>query len=78
MLQLMFVAGFVALGVGLWWLSPAAALIVLGLIMCGLAWSGVENERRAQAIRKYRKMQKSERMRILAAEGAEQGDDDGE
>lgn len=45
--DLLVVVGFVCLLVGLWWLSPAAAMIVggLGLIMVGL----VSASRQAQA-----------------------------
>ena len=73
----LFLLGLSALCVGLWWIYPPAMLIVGGLIVCGLAWSGAENERRIVQIGRL-KRGKTERMKILESEGAEGGEIQGE
>lgn len=73
----LFLVGLSSLCVGLWWIHPPSTLIVGGLVVCGLAWSGAANERRRVQIAQMKK-RKSERMRILEAEGAEGGEIQGE
>lgn len=72
--DLLFLCGFAAAAVGLWWVYPPAALIAAGLAVCGLAGSGARNERRQTAIRRMKARVKNERLRILRQEG--QGEDD--
>jgi hypothetical protein len=43
-------AGFVALVVGLWWIHPPTALVIGGTLIFGLGCSGAANDRRRRAI----------------------------